>query len=97
MRPRGEVPQSLPVQPEPLTDQFTPPLSFVVGVSDSAWEIARAARFGAMETEIGAAAIVRLRFTERLCIGSLESVAINVRGTLLALLVGVPEIAPVMN
>jgi hypothetical protein len=47
------------------------------------------------ETEIEAAEIVRLRFTERLCSGLLESVTVKVSEMPFALALGVPEIAPV--
>ena len=45
------MPQAAPLQPEPLTDQFTPALSAVVGVRDKVCVTVRPAFCGETETE----------------------------------------------
>ena len=98
MLPVDKVPHALPLQLEPLTVQFTAPPSLVVGVRDSVCVTVNPAlcRVTATEADVEDEAIVKVRLTDRLCAGMLESFAVKVSGTLLAVTVGVPEIAPVV-
>jgi hypothetical protein len=90
------VPHATPLQPEPLTDQFTPELSVVVGVSERVCVMVIPAFCGETETEMPEEVeIVNARFTDFVCTGTLESLTLMVRGVAPAAAVGVPVIAPV--
>ena len=86
----------MPLQPEPLTDQFTPALSLVAGVRDRDCATVIPAFCGETETEMPVEElIVNARFTDFVCTGRLESLTLKVSEVALAVAVGVPVIAPV--
>ncbi len=83
----------MPLQFEPLADQFTPALSLVVAVTDRAWLMTMPARLGEREREAWET-MVRVKFTEVLWEGELESVTLKVSGVAFVVMAGVPVIAP---
>ena len=90
------VPQAVPLQPVPETDQFTPSTSFVVAVILNVCPVTRAARLGETPTVRFAALTVILKVTDWLCTVALESCTPNTRDVALAEDVGVPVIVPVL-
>ena len=93
--PDEKVPQAVPVQFDPLADQFTALPSVVFGVTDNVCVIVKPASFGATETVRLNDEIVSVKFTVCVCAGLLESLTLKVSGVALTGAVGVPLIAPV--
>lgn len=89
-----QLPHVVPVQLEPLRVQFTALPSLVVAVRDSVCVTVNAARFGVIETGSGCGAIVKVRLTDLLCTGMLESFTVKVSAVAVAEAVGVPLITP---
>src|SRR5580693_6481555 len=84
----------LKVPPAGLAVQVTPEKSLVVAVSDRCWVRVTPACVGVTDTEMPEGLMVSFSVTLLVCALLLESVTMKVSGIALALVLGVPLIAP---